>query len=122
MIRAEKAPRKPRAAKTQTAEVVTLPVAQRAAAEEEISFTRKPEPADIEEARRKLGALRGPAAAPAPTTAPQPTAEAPRAFAGKQPKAHVSLRLDVDVLEAYKAAGKGWQSLIGDVLRKNMPR
>lgn len=34
------------------------------------------------------------------------------------PRQHVSLRLDPDVLEHYKAAGKGWQSKINDALRK----
>jgi uncharacterized protein (DUF4415 family) len=34
-----------------------------------------------------------------------------------QPKAHVSLRLDPDVLAKFKATGKGWQSRINDVLK-----
>ncbi|KQR78287.1 BrnA antitoxin family protein [Rhizobium sp. Leaf341] len=34
------------------------------------------------------------------------------------PKRPVSLRLSPEVIEAYKATGKGWQSRIEDVLRK----
>ena len=34
------------------------------------------------------------------------------------PKQHVSLRLDPDVIESFKAAGPGWQSRINDALRK----
>ena len=35
----------------------------------------------------------------------------------EKPRQHVSLRLDPDVLEKFKATGKGWQSRINDVLR-----
>lgn len=35
----------------------------------------------------------------------------------ERPRQHVSLRLDPDVLEKFKATGKGWQSRINDVLR-----
>lgn len=34
------------------------------------------------------------------------------------PKQQVSLRLDPDVLAAWKATGDGWQSRINDALRK----
>lgn len=34
------------------------------------------------------------------------------------PKQHVSLRLDPDVIESFKAAGPGWQSRINAALRK----
>jgi uncharacterized protein (DUF4415 family) len=33
-------------------------------------------------------------------------------------KAHVSLRLDRDVLDRWRASGPGWQARINDVLRK----
>ena len=33
-------------------------------------------------------------------------------------KAHVSLRLDRDVLERWRASGPGWQARINEVLRK----
>ena len=33
-------------------------------------------------------------------------------------KAHVNIRLDADVLEAFKATGRGWQTRINRVLRE----
>lgn len=33
-------------------------------------------------------------------------------------KKHVSLRLDPDVVESFKAGGPGWQGRINDALRK----
>lgn len=33
-------------------------------------------------------------------------------------KAHVNIRLDVDVLEAFKATGRGWQTRINRALRE----
>jgi uncharacterized protein (DUF4415 family) len=38
------------------------------------------------------------------------------------PKEHVSLRLDSNVLSAYKSTGKGWQSLVGSMLAKTVRR
>lgn len=38
-----------------------------------------------------------------------------------QPKVNQTLRLDADVLEAYKRTGPGWQTRINAVLRKRMP-
>jgi uncharacterized protein (DUF4415 family) len=35
-----------------------------------------------------------------------------------QTKQHVSLRLDPDVIERFKAGGPGWQARINDALRK----
>lgn len=37
-------------------------------------------------------------------------------------KVNQTLRLDPDVLEAYRQGGKGWQRRINDVLRQHMPR
>ena len=37
-------------------------------------------------------------------------------------KVNQTLRLDPDVLEAYRREGSGWQSLMNDVLRRHMPR
>ncbi|WFR95903.1 BrnA antitoxin family protein [Rhizobium tumorigenes] len=34
------------------------------------------------------------------------------------PKRQISLRLDPDVIDAFKATGKGWQSRINEALRK----
>ena len=36
---------------------------------------------------------------------------------GSGTKAQVTLRLDVDVLERFKASGDGWQTRINDVLK-----
>jgi len=36
-------------------------------------------------------------------------------------KVNQTLRLDPDVLEAYRQAGNGWQTRINEVLRENMP-
>lgn len=37
---------------------------------------------------------------------------------GAQPKSAVTLRLDTDVLESYRATGTGWQSRLNADLRK----
>jgi uncharacterized protein (DUF4415 family) len=34
----------------------------------------------------------------------------------------VSIRLDPDLLEAFKATGTGWQTRINEILRQNMPK
>lgn len=38
------------------------------------------------------------------------------------PKQPVKLRIDADVLAAYKATGKGWQTRINEILRRHAPR
>jgi uncharacterized protein (DUF4415 family) len=38
------------------------------------------------------------------------------------PKISTTIRLDADVLEAFKAGGPGWQSRINEALRKAAPR
>lgn len=35
----------------------------------------------------------------------------------EKPRQQISLRLDPDVIEKFKATGKGWQSRINDVLK-----
>jgi len=37
------------------------------------------------------------------------------------PKKLVSVRLDADILTAYKTIGKGWQAQLNSVLRQHMP-
>ena len=37
-------------------------------------------------------------------------------------KVNQTLRIDPDVLEAYRQQGKGWQTHINEVLRQNMPK
>ena len=36
-------------------------------------------------------------------------------------KINQTLRLDADVIEAYRAEGRGWQARINQVLRQHMP-
>lgn len=38
------------------------------------------------------------------------------------PKVPVSLRLDRDIIDAFKADGEGWQTRINDVLRRSLER
>lgn len=37
-------------------------------------------------------------------------------------KVNQTLRIDPDVLQAYRQQGKGWQTRINEVLRKHMPK
>lgn len=39
----------------------------------------------------------------------------------KPVKVRITTRVDADVLDAFKATGPGWQTLMNDVLRQNMP-
>jgi uncharacterized protein (DUF4415 family) len=52
-------------------------------------------------------------------------AEALKRGRGRPPKSdrkvNQTLRLDADVLEAYKQGGSGWQTRINEVLREHMP-
>jgi uncharacterized protein (DUF4415 family) len=54
------------------------------------------------------------------------TQELMRRSRGRPPKAdkkvNQTLRLDPDVLEAFRQEGSGWQARINQVLRENMPR
>ena len=54
------------------------------------------------------------------------TQELMRRSRGRPPKAdrkvNQTLRLDPDVLEAFRQEGSGWQARINEVLRENMPR
>lgn len=36
-------------------------------------------------------------------------------------KAHITIRLDADIIAAFRASGSGWQTRINDILRANMP-
>ncbi len=42
--------------------------------------------------------------------------------AEREKKVSQTLRLDPDVLEAYRHEGSGWQTRINDVLREHMPK
>ena len=54
------------------------------------------------------------------------TEELLRRSRGRPPKedrkVNQTLRIDPDVLAAYRQEGKGWQTHINDVLRRNMPK
>jgi uncharacterized protein (DUF4415 family) len=54
------------------------------------------------------------------------TQELMRRSRGRPPKAdrkiNQTLRLDPDVLEAFRQEGAGWQARINEILRENMPR
>jgi uncharacterized protein (DUF4415 family) len=54
------------------------------------------------------------------------TRELIRRSRGRPPKAdkkvNQTLRLDADVVEAYRREGHGWQTRINQILRENMPR
>jgi len=39
-----------------------------------------------------------------------------------EPKVSTTIRLDADVLAAYRAQGPGWQTRINDVLRLHLER
>ena len=56
----------------------------------------------------------------------EPTQELMRRTRGRPPKAdkkvNQTLRLDADVVEAYRQEGRGWQARINEILRENMPR
>ncbi|MGI9146143.1 MAG: BrnA antitoxin family protein [Chloroflexota bacterium] len=42
--------------------------------------------------------------------------------AKENPKVNKTLRIDSDVLDAYRQEGKGWQTRINQVLRDHMPK
>src|SRR5436189_2221329 len=54
------------------------------------------------------------------------TEELMRRGRGRPPKAdkkvNQTLRLDPDVLEAFRQEGSGWQARVNEVLREHMPR
>jgi uncharacterized protein (DUF4415 family) len=54
------------------------------------------------------------------------TRELIRRSRGRPPKAdkkvNQTLRLDADVVEAYRQQGRGWHARINEILRENMPR
>ncbi len=39
-----------------------------------------------------------------------------------QKRPTLNMRIDADVLDAYKATGPGWQTRIHDILRRSMPK
>lgn len=59
--------------------------------------------------------------AEAPKAEPQKPAKKADKPLFKPVKVRITTRVDADVLEAFKATGPGWQTLLNDVLRENMP-
>lgn len=49
---------------------------------------------------------------------PEPKAAAPRPGTPRSGKELISIRLDADVLAAYRSLGKGWQGILNGDLRK----
>ncbi len=49
---------------------------------------------------------------------PRPASRGPQKSATKRP---ISLRVDADILESYRATGPGWQGRMNEALRKSMP-
>ena len=81
----------------------------------------------IPNGRRKISRRARPAAEVLPEfIGEKATQELMRRSRGRPPKAdrkvNQTLRLDTDVLEAYRREGSGWQTRINEVLRENMPR
>jgi len=76
-------------------------------------------PEDFAEARRAAAVLPG-------FIGEKATQELIRRGRGRPPKAdrkvNQTLRLDPDVLEAFRQEGSGWQARINQILRENMPR
>jgi uncharacterized protein (DUF4415 family) len=69
---------------------------------------------DEEDAAVRAAALADPDAQPLPDALP-PRRGRPR---GENPKLHIPLRIDADVVDRFKAAGPGWQSRMNEALRK----
>ena len=49
-----------------------------------------------------------------------PEADASFFKAAKPPKKPVTIRLDVDLLASLKGTGKGWQTRVNDLLRREL--
>jgi len=76
-------------------------------------------PADIAQARPAAEVL-------AKFAGEKATQELLRRGKGRPPKedrkVNQTLRLDQDVLDAYRQEGRGWQTHMNEVLRQNMPK
>src|ERR1700751_4456342 len=75
-------------------------------------------PEDFAKARPAAGGLPG-------VIGEKATQELMHRSCGRPPKAdrkvNQTLRLDPDVLEAFRQGGRGWQARINEVLRQHMP-
>lgn len=50
----------------------------------------------------------------------QPAVERALPIKDKRNKVPVTIRLDADIVDRFKATGKGWQSRINDLLRSSL--
>ena len=91
---------------------------------------RKPDPERVDEDGRELDAAWFDKARPASEVLPEILGAEVAAVALKRrgrpamehPKAPVKLRIDQDVLAAYRATGARWQTRMNEVLRQHMPK
>lgn len=82
------------------------------------SKTKIPSLTDDEEARIRKQIAADPDAAEAGDEDPAAVRRSRGRPPVEEPKQQISLRLDPDVIAAYKRTGKGWQGRINDILRK----
>ncbi|MBY0473691.1 MAG: BrnA antitoxin family protein [Nitrosomonas sp.] len=74
-------------------------------------------PTDIEEAQINAAALADPDNLPLTDNELQQLRRAPGRPQGSGKKEQVTLRIDTEILEQFRATGNGWQTRINDALR-----
>ncbi len=74
-------------------------------------------PTDIEEAQINEAALADPDNLPLTDNELQQFRRAPGRPQGSGTKEQVTLRIDAEILEQFRATGNGWQTRINDALR-----
>lgn len=89
--------------------------------------TRKPDPELVDDDAPEAGAAWFEQARPARDVLPslvgtEAATELLKPRRGRpplaQPKAHVNIRLDADVLQSFRRTGPGWQTRLNDALRE----
>ncbi len=74
-------------------------------------------PTDIEEAQINAAAIADPDNRPLTDNELQQFRRAPGRPQGSGKKEQVTLRIDAEILEQFRATGNGWQTRINDALR-----
>jgi uncharacterized protein (DUF4415 family) len=74
-------------------------------------------PTDIEEAQINAAALGDPDNQPLTDNELQQFRKVPGRPQGSGKKEQVTIRLDIEVLDQFRASGNGWQTRINDALR-----
>ncbi len=74
-------------------------------------------PTDIEEAQINAAAIADPDNSPLTDNELQQFRRAPGRPQGSGKKEQVTLRIDAEILEQFRATGNGWQTRINDALR-----